>query len=303
MEPSPSRPARSRRGVAPMAIAAVATLVAVLAVAVLAGRSGSLDDDHDIPQTWVPEVWIDGVIVTLTLLGLVVTVLLIISHFRNRGTSDRTVVSQRFLLGAVLIVVVALIAREFAGEGEPLELNAAEQMAPDPPVAEGGEEVESPSGWPLLAALGLGAVAVGAVPLIGVLLGRRRDEDEDDTDAVIGQRRDRLIGLLDSAIDALRGHPDPREAVIAAWARLEDAFVLAGLDRMPSDTPMRYLARALQTVDASGPAVARLTRSFEEAMFSTRPVDRTAQLDAVDALVAVRDELHLVSRQRPARVS
>lgn len=109
-------------------------------------------------------------------------------------------------------------------------------------------------------------------------------------------RRRILVGLLDEAIAALRDHPDPREATIVAWARLESAVDVVGVTRLPSDTPSTFLERVLGTVDASGPAVERLTAAFERAMFSPHTIDRRTQLESVDALVAVRDELGVLDR-------
>ena len=117
---------------------------------------------------------------------------------------------------------------------------------------------------------------------------------DDHEEQVRSEQRSRLVGLLDEAIDALRSHPDPREAVVSAWVRLEGAFAVAGVERELADTPLRYLGRALRTVDASAPAVERLTGSFEAALFSTHPIGPETQAAAVDALVSVRDELRVL---------
>jgi hypothetical protein len=96
--------------------------------------------------------------------------------------------------------------------------------------------------------------------------------------------------VLDDTIERLRNEPDPRLAVIAAYARMEDVFARHGLPRRPSETALEFLARALEAVTETGPA-RRLTNLFELAMFSTRPFDRAAQDEAIDALVEVRDDV------------
>ena len=282
------------------AVAAVsASVVVVVAVAVLAARSEGAGDDDTIPQAGVPATWIDAVLAAVMLIGVVALVLFAIIQLRNRepGGGGPTM-TNRYLLGAVLLVALVVAVRYLAGEPEIPEPAPVE--APPAGIERGidddGDD-ESPALWPLLLALGLGAAAVGTIPLVRYLTARDEEEAPEDDAHQLAQRRDRLIGLLDDAIDDLRRHPDPREAVIAAWARLEDAFELAGLGRRPSDTPLRQLARALDTVEASAPAVEDLTRAFEHAMFSTHRVERTTQLAAVDALVAVRDELHLHARR------
>jgi hypothetical protein len=96
---------------------------------------------------------------------------------------------------------------------------------------------------------------------------------------------------LDESLDDLRGEPDVRRAIIAAYARMEIALGVAGLPRRPSEAPLEYLSRALQSLDTSAPAVRRLTDLFEWAKFSQHTPDPGMRDEAIDALVAVRDEL------------
>jgi hypothetical protein len=96
---------------------------------------------------------------------------------------------------------------------------------------------------------------------------------------------------LDESLDDLRSEPDLRRAIIAAYARMEQTLAAAGIPRRPSETPLEYLARALHALDASAGAVTRLTDLFEWAKFSHHEPDASMRDDAVDALVALRDEL------------
>ena len=77
---------------------------------------------------------------------------------------------------------------------------------------------------------------------------------------------------------------------------METALEAVGTPRRASDTPGSYLARVLDAVEASGPAVRRLTRAYERAMYSPHRIDRATQLESVAALVAVRDELRVLDR-------
>jgi Domain of unknown function (DUF4129) len=99
-----------------------------------------------------------------------------------------------------------------------------------------------------------------------------------------------VADVLDDAIARLRAEPDPRRAIIASYARMEDVFAHHGLPRRPSEAPLEFLVRALEQVTATEPA-RRLTDLFERAMFSTDVFDRRAQLEAVEALRSVRDDL------------
>ena len=96
---------------------------------------------------------------------------------------------------------------------------------------------------------------------------------------------------LDESLDDLRSEPDLRRAIIAAYARMERTLAAAGIPRRPSETPLEYLGRALQALDASAAAITRLTDLFEWAKFSQHEPDASMRDDAIDALVALRDEL------------
>ena len=81
--------------------------------------------------------------------------------------------------------------------------------------------------------------------------------------------------------------------MISAWARLEVAFAAAGQPRPDAEAPAAYLERVIDAVDVDPTLVRQLGASFERAMFSPHEVDRAAQTEAVEALRAVRDQLHV----------
>jgi hypothetical protein len=97
--------------------------------------------------------------------------------------------------------------------------------------------------------------------------------------------------LVEDTLADLYAETDPRRAIIAAYARVERLFATYGLPRDPSEAPLEYLDRVLPTLRASGSALRRLTALFEWAKFSAHEVDRPMRDDAIEALVAVRDEL------------
>lgn len=100
-----------------------------------------------------------------------------------------------------------------------------------------------------------------------------------------------LAAALDESLDDLRADPDLRRAIIAAYARMETALAAAGLPRDPAEAPFEYLERALLSLDTSAAAVHRLTDLFEWARFSQHEPEPAMRDEAVDALIAVRDEL------------
>lgn len=96
---------------------------------------------------------------------------------------------------------------------------------------------------------------------------------------------------LDESLDDLRHEPDLRRAIIAAYARMEGALAGAGLPRRPSEAPVEYMERALTALDTSAAPVHRLTVLFEWAKFSQHEPEPEMRDEAIDALVAVRDDL------------
>ena len=100
-----------------------------------------------------------------------------------------------------------------------------------------------------------------------------------------------LAAALDESLDDLRADVDLRRAIIAAYARMERALAAAGVRRRPAEAPLEYVERALLSLDASAGAVRRLTDLFEWARFSHHEPEPSMRDEAVDALIAVRDEL------------
>ena len=99
---------------------------------------------------------------------------------------------------------------------------------------------------------------------------RRRDRRGRRTP----EQLEELGRALDEAIDDLRRDPDPRRAVIAAYARMEQALTSYGFPRRPSEAPYEYLRRVGRELEAEEP-VAALTELFEVAKFSEHSVDES----------------------------
>ena len=96
---------------------------------------------------------------------------------------------------------------------------------------------------------------------------------------------------MDESLDDLRAEPDPRRAVIAAYARLERVLASHGLPRKRSEAPLEYLSRMLGELAVSASAARRLTDLFERAKFSQHAVGPEMKNEAIGALETVRDDL------------
>jgi hypothetical protein len=156
-------------------------------------------------------------------------------------------------------------------------------LPPGEPALE-PEEVRRPRFvWPLAAGIG-GVIAAGIA--LAIILERRRGRSDELTPEQLRELR----AALDEAIEDLRRDPDPRRAVVAAYARMEQALTVYGLPRKPSEAPYEYLRRVGRELEAEEP-VAELTELFEVAKFSQHSVDEGMRGRAIDALTAVRRDV------------
>jgi hypothetical protein len=131
--------------------------------------------------------------------------------------------------------------------------------------------------------LGVAVLAAATRSRLGPGGGRRRAAPEV------------LAAALDESLDDLRADPDLRRAIVAAYARMERALESIGIGRHPSEAPFEYIGRALASLETSADAAERLTTLFEWAKFSHHEPEPHMRDEAIDALIAVRDEL-----RRPA---
>ena len=132
------------------------------------------------------------------------------------------------------------------------------------------------------------AIVLGMLLGLGVLAAATRKRLAPPTDP---RAPEMLAAALDESLDDLRADPDLRRAIIAAYARMETALAAAGVPRHHAEAPLEYVERALLTLDTSAAAVRRLTDLFQWARFSQHEPDPAMRDEAVNALVAVRDEL------------
>jgi hypothetical protein len=140
--------------------------------------------------------------------------------------------------------------------------------------------------WPL--AFGLGALVL----LGGVWVVVRRDR-RPEPPAPGGSVEEELARAIGSTIDDLRRERDARRAVIAAYANMERILASHGLARSRAEVPYEYLARVLRVLQVSESAVRSLTELFEYAKFSPHEIDEAMKEQAIESLVAVKEDLEL----------
>lgn len=154
---------------------------------------------------------------------------------------------------------------------------------PPPRAPSGGDAGSLPVQWLVFAVLAGVGGAVAAVLLARDRLRRRRAEKA----AAAAE----LVAAVDESLDDLEREGDPRLAVIRAYGRMERTLAAGGAARRPPETPLEYLARALDAVRASRASITRLTSLFQQAKFSRHPIDAAMKAEAIGALRDLRAEL------------
>jgi hypothetical protein len=131
-----------------------------------------------------------------------------------------------------------------------------------------------------------------AVALLVIVVGRLRSRRAPAGDeAESPELPQDLTSAIDQSLAELAAGTDPRQAVIAAYQRMERVLAGVGLPALAFETPLEYLERVLTRLEASRGALVRLTDLFETARFSARPVGPQMRAEAETALVGLRAEL------------
>ena len=145
----------------------------------------------------------------------------------------------------------------------------------------------------------IGSLVVGIGGALAFLALRRRHVELERAPI-----RETLAEVLSETLDDLRREPDPRKAVIGAYAKMERTLAARGFPRHESEAPLEYLGRILGIVEGSGHSARRLTRLFERARFSPHEIDQKMKDDAIDSLVGLRAQLEAdAHRHRPVPVN
>jgi hypothetical protein len=100
-----------------------------------------------------------------------------------------------------------------------------------------------------------------------------------------------IVSAIETTIDDLRREQNARRAVIAAYALMERTLARHGLARHRSEAPLEYLANILRGLRVRESAVRTLTQLFEYAKFSRHEISPAMKEEAIDALLAIRDDL------------
>jgi Domain of unknown function (DUF4129) len=267
----------------------VAAAVAVGLVALVAAGSlrGPLGSGRGRPS--YPAELVDSLLLLGFLAMVAAAVLAVVSLWPGRHLARqrrRPGGNWNLLLPMAAILILWLLR-------EPLGLGGGDRDEPPPSTVPVPSTLEAPtppadSGVVPYLVAGVALAAMVGL-LVAQLVAERRRRRPPPTPA------ERLVELLDDTLEDLEADPDPRRAVIAAWARMERGLAGAGLPRRPSEAPFEYATRVLEAfvapTDRGAPSVHRLTGLFERAKFSHHAIGPADRDEAVAALRAVRREL------------
>ena len=122
--------------------------------------------------------------------------------------------------------------------------------------------------------------------------GRRHRETRYGHGADVAAEAQRVYEALHRARRALAGDDDARQAIIAAYAAMEDAVVSQGVLRRPTQTPTEVIRAALAAgILTAADSAARLLEVFHTARFSSAPVDAAHVATADSALAELQQDL------------
>ena len=279
---------------APLAIVLLLGLVGLVAIAA-AGRAPAGGESR--PSGHAPTLLVDYVSTIAVLFVPVGAVLIIWAAFarRQRQQSDTGKHGRlRSLLIVVLLVVViggAAVVRSrfpstFHNRSSVTSTIPAQKKAKKGAKSKPGSQYQAQFRWLPLVILGSLVVAFGGAA--GYVAYRRRHGTLPE-----GPTPAEVSAVLTETLDDLYREPDPRKAVIAAYAKMERSLAVRGMPREPSEAPLEYLERILDYVQASSHSVRRLTKLFGRARFSPHEIDARMKDDAIEALTGLRAELEV----------
>lgn len=269
---------RGRWGLLPAWVAVV--LVGLVAVGSLRGPLGTGRGRPSYPADLI-----DSLLLLLFLAIVAGAVLAVVSLWpgRNLARARRRAGGNWNLILPMAAILLLWLFRDLLG------LGAGDRDLDPTTTIPGASTLEVPDPPPDSGVVPLIVAGVALLAMIGIvaaqLVADRRRRRPPRTPA------ERLVELLDDTLEDLEREPDPRRAVIGAWARMEAGLAAAGLPRHPSEAPFEYAARVLETAFARPASVHRLTGLFERAKFSHHAIGQADRDQAIAALRAVRQEL------------
>jgi hypothetical protein len=262
-------------------VLAAGVAVVLLGLVAVGSLRGPLGSGRGRPR--YPADLVDSLILLLILAMLAAGVLAVITLWTDRRMIGRPRRASNFgVLLPMAAVLLLWLFRELFGLGGGRDDPPATTVA-DQRTLEAAVPPPDPGVVPWIVA-GLALAAMVGLAVAQLVADRRRRRPPRTPE-------ERLVELLDDTLEDLEREPDPRRAVIAAWARMERGLAAAGLPRRAAEAPFEYAGRVLASALARPSSVERLTGLFERAKFSRHAMGEVDRDEAIAALRAVRREV------------
>jgi hypothetical protein len=224
------------------------------------------------------------------------------------GTNSRNPIA----LGALVLVLCALVAATFDGprwtdlqRQDDRPAAGQEERPADQREAPAAEDSQSPQNddepwlpWvpPLDLLLLVPAAMIFGVALLVIarlrLVRRRRrltgrfsgrSTPHSEAEPPPDEDVESVPDALDEVAHAI-GEGSPRNAIVAAWVRLEQAVESERFPHRPEETPSELVERALSSYQLDDEAIRRLAALYREARFSAHPVTEQHRVEATECL-------------------
>jgi hypothetical protein len=283
---------RNVRAIAASLLAMVLIVIAALGTrAISLGSGDATGRSLRLPPSFTEYLVL--LVAPAVLAGVVGFAFVLAPTLRRRKREQEEIVSQRppvpwwvqaLAVSVALAAIAAPVALALWGSSGGRDTSTGSGAASSPPP-ESSAVPGLPAGRPDAPSWSwtpVGVVAAGAGALvIGIAAARRRDPHTPVTGRSAAASFRRTV--LDS-IEDLRAEPDPRRAVVAAYARMEQDLSSTGFPRRAHEAPLEFLDRALLDLDVDPASISELTMLFESAKFGHHSVDEEMRSEAIGAL-------------------
>src|SRR5215213_3115030 len=289
-------------------LAALGVAVTVLiTLVVLAARSSSLQAG-DGPASAGPVIAVVHVVeivgIGLELLALLIFILVFrLSRRRDEDDDEPYQETERVhwlvrLLSSLLppLVLAALIVAITRSRpvDQSLELAPIGNFGVSPGSGGFGEQVVTNLGlswWEVLIAVVLAIVAF--VAILRAFRGYRAPVSTPNEEPEVLRQTSALVSAVGAGLRDARLEPDPRRAVITAYATMERMLAAQGWPRREVEAPLEYMTRLFAERNVRADALATLTELFELARFSHHAISPATKEHAIGALTVIDQELRV----------
>ena len=305
MEPSARAEAGGRRSAVAVGLGLIGltTVVAVTSRAPVHGSGGGIGVGSGGAHAIETALLALGVVGALAVTGAVAAALWPSTLRPRKSDPNLPIFSYRpdmpwwvkvFMVSLPALLFAAMVAAVIVIHPNGGSPPAQQVLPPQAPTAETGtappaQAAPRPASGnsPVLAhaLVGAGVVVVAAVAVALVVSRRRRPPPAGEGG------RAALAEAVGWSLDDLRREPDPRRAVIAAYARMERMLADRGVGRRAFEAPLEYLARVLALAQVGAAPIQTLTGLFQEAKFSPHTIGPGQRDQAVETLTAIRADL------------